>query len=364
MMLTQIVANLAGWRGWGSGAALCLVTVNVSAQDSVRYPPLSELIQIGAPQVVIGEEERGSPALFGLIRGVAVDGQGDIYVLDASDHSIRRFAPSGVHVVNAGRSGRGPGDLAEAFWLWHDGEHTLFVVDWVNGINEFDTRGRELRFRRRFAEAGGLWAACKLRGALIGAGFKDGRTLHALSPNGEITRSFGEPFQADTDLAVLRQAHMGPMVVACDDAMGRLYVSSAAHGRVRAYDTTGQLVWDADLPGFLGARTLRDARGAVVTLFPKHLIETIRPVGRAYIVVQAHHKELRRRPGSVRGDRPRGVEEDFGVLTWVLSARDGRVLTRQYGGPFLMAGTDSAVVGYDDFPFPRVFVLQVSMPRR
>lgn len=355
-MLPAIIARFLGWCGI---AMLSLVAVDVGAQDSVSYPPLSEVIRIGPPQLVIGEEQRESPALFGIIRGVAVDGQGDIYVLDASDHSVRRFGPTGQYIAKAGRSGHGPGDLAHPYSLWHDGAHTLYVVDDLNGINVFDTRNGGMVYRTRFAEERWPRSVCEVGGQFVVAGFHRGHILHVMDAARRIVKSFGDPFRADTSELVRAIANSGAVVLTCDEVSQRMYVSQGSHGRVRAYDGSGTLLWETELPGFRGSRVFREPTGAVTTVFPRHLTESIRPVGTEYVVVQAHHKE--RRPQSRRGGAiRRTIQEDRGVLTYVLSARDGRVITRQYAGPFLMAGAGGNAVGYDDEPYPRVYSLRVS----
>jgi hypothetical protein len=351
-----------GWLKWCHPVLLCAAPAMAAAQDSVAYPALSAVLRIGEPRRVIGEELRESPALFGTIRGVAMDGQHHIYVLDASTHSVRRFGPSGEYIGGAGRSGRGPGDLSDPYSLWHDGDHTLYVVDRLNGINLFDTQGRQMVFRRRFAEGRNAMAVCKVSGHLVAAGFHEGHILHALNDDGNVTTSFGNAFRPDTDAVVQRSANTGAVVLACDEVNRRLYVSQASQGRVRAYDADGSLLWESALPGFLGSQVFRDRKGAVVTVFPKHKTEALLPVGRDHIVVQAHHKERRIAPNAVRSaTRARGVEVDVGVVTYVLSAKDGRVITRQYGGPFLMARSrlGGDVAGYDDDPFPRVVTVPV-----
>jgi hypothetical protein len=254
--------------------------------------------------------------------------------------------------------------LADPYSLWHDGDHTLYVVDWLNGINVFDTQHGGMVFRRRFGEGRRAMAVCKLRGQLIAAGFHEGHILHAIGPDGGIVKSFGNAFRPDSDALVQKVGNTGSIVLACDDSNGLVYVTLAGLGRVRAYGFDGNLLWDSALPGFSGSRVFRDRKGAVVTLFPKHKTEALLPVDRDHLVVQAHHKERRIAPNAVRSvNRASGVEVDLGVLTYVLSARDGRVITRQYAGPLLVARAPAGgdVAGYDDDPFPRVFILPVSI---
>ena len=360
--MTKVTCCL--WRFWLFGLLVSAVPRLGLAQDSSEYPSLSSVLRIGAPSLTIGENHREGPALFGVIKGVAIDGHQHIYVLDASTHNVRRFNSSGQHVATAGRSGRGPGDLAQPYSIWHDGDETLYVVDLLNGVNVFGTRGSRIQYRGRFAEGRGVMAVCKLNGQLIAAGYYDKHILHALDADGRIVKSFGSAFRPDTDEVVQKDGNSGSIVLTCDEPNQRLYVAQAALGKVRSYNADGKVLWESVLPGFRGSQVFRDRKGAVVTLFPKHKTEAILPLGHDHVVLQAHHKERRMAPNATRSpDRARGVEMDLGVITYVISVTNGRVITRQYGGPFLMSRAPGGieVAAYDDDPFPRVFSLPVSI---
>lgn len=357
------------WQSSWRGALCCLFLLALGAstargQDSASYPPLADVIRIGVPRLTIGEEMQPGPALFGFIVSVTADGDGHTYVLDRGDYTIRRFSPAGEHVATAGQRGRGPGDLEEPYSLWHDGDHTLYVVDRLNGINVFDTDDSRITYRRRFLADRWPRAICRLGGRLIVAGYHNEHVVHAIDEGGQVRQSFGEPFQRDT-MALLEQvANSGSIPLACDEQAGRLYLTQGAGGHVRAYDAQGTLLWETALPGFLGSRVLRDRRGAVVVLFPKHITEAIRPIGPRHVIVQAHHKERRAHPSAIVPGRPRGMEIDLGIVTYVLDAETGHVITRQYAGPILMAAMGDELVGYDDDPFPRVFVLRATAVSR
>jgi hypothetical protein len=79
------------------------------------------------------------------------------------------------------------------------------------------------------------------------------------------------------------------------------------------------------------------------------------------LVIQARHRTRRRDPtnrtGALRVD-------DHGVVTYVLSASTGNVLTRQVGAPFFLgASSGREIIAYNDEPFPQVYLVRASAAR-
>jgi hypothetical protein len=64
-----------------------------------------------APDLTIGLTDGPEPYLFGLIRAIAVDAEGSIYVADAQAHRVRQYDASGTHVRDIGAQGEGPGEF-------------------------------------------------------------------------------------------------------------------------------------------------------------------------------------------------------------------------------------------------------------
>jgi len=75
--------------------------------------------------------------------GVATDGAGNIYILDAMDYSLKKFGPDGRLLKKAGRKGQGPGEFMAPRLLACSGERLYATDQNVFGIYVFD---RELRF--------------------------------------------------------------------------------------------------------------------------------------------------------------------------------------------------------------------------
>lgn len=102
-----------------------------SSNDFIRYK---------GSAVRIGEESIEGPDLFENVRGITLDQNGHVYVLDGGDNSIRAFSRSGSFIGRTGRSGRGPGDFTFPYAIMHDGDSTLYVTDEANGVNSTPIR--------------------------------------------------------------------------------------------------------------------------------------------------------------------------------------------------------------------------------
>jgi sugar lactone lactonase YvrE len=347
-----------------AGSAACIAGGSglLSAQNRLTYPPLDRILRIEQPRLAIGDEHRDGPALFGTITGVAMDGAGNVYVLDGIDHSVRAFSPTGTHLGSAGRPGRGPGDLNQPLSLWHDGVAKLYVVDRNEGISVFDTRDGSPRYSHRFGAELRPTAMCVLDRAILVAALRDGGVLHELSSGHVIRRSMGELFRRDTHPEIQATFDREQLVMTCDAERGRIFVAEGHHQLVRAYDGGGRVLWQTSLPDYSGYRVAPDRRlpNAVAVFWGEFTTRTLMLVEPDLLVIQAHHQTRRRDPSRSGALTP----TDHGIVTYVLSASTGAVLTRQYGVPFFLAATNgNEVAAYHDEPFPRVFLARVTAAR-
>ena len=80
----------------------------------------------------------GPVALWGP-RGIAIDRDGNILVADTGTHRIRRYAPDGTHLGDAGRPGRGVGEFDEPTGVAVGSDGSVYVADAGNArIQKFD----------------------------------------------------------------------------------------------------------------------------------------------------------------------------------------------------------------------------------
>ena len=93
----------------------------------------------------LGGAEEG-PNMLSDIRGIVVDPQGRIVVLDYATQQIEMFDSTGAHLRTIGRKGAGPGEMARANGLLRAPDGTLWVNDPSNKrFTLFDGEGNYLR---------------------------------------------------------------------------------------------------------------------------------------------------------------------------------------------------------------------------
>ena len=102
---------------------------------------------------------------------VALDGNGDIYLLGGFQKSVFRFSADGKFLNRFGSGGDGPGQLRSPFDVAVDGQGRVYVSD-SSGIHVFTGDGRylhtfapgsEIVFGLAFDDRGDLYAACRTR---------------------------------------------------------------------------------------------------------------------------------------------------------------------------------------------------------
>lgn len=76
-----------------------------------------------------GVDEEPAQATLAGVRDLAVDDDGNVYVLDAWDARIVAFAPDGAVVWSAGRAGEGPGELTRPRSVALDRSEGLYVLN-------------------------------------------------------------------------------------------------------------------------------------------------------------------------------------------------------------------------------------------
>jgi hypothetical protein len=81
------------------------------------------------PDLVIGVVEGEPWEMFGDVRGIDADADGNIHVLDFQTRDIRVFDPDGRYLRTLGGPGEGPGEISAANGLAFDADGTLWVND-------------------------------------------------------------------------------------------------------------------------------------------------------------------------------------------------------------------------------------------
>lgn len=167
--LTAFGAACGGERGPDHGWAISLDTLPSGAVRVVNAPPAGgvEPTWVVEEELRIGTLDGAGPESFGQIKGLAVDDQGRIIVLDAQAQEVRVFGADGRHLRTLGRKGEGPGEFADANGIMLAPDGRLWVVDpRLARMSVFDVeQGFQASHRWDRRSFGFIW-----NGAVDGAG--------------------------------------------------------------------------------------------------------------------------------------------------------------------------------------------------
>jgi hypothetical protein len=191
---------------------------------------------------------------------VAVDRDGNIFILDAGNARIQKFGPDGRFLATIGRKGQGPGEFIMPGDLDIDEDGNLVVSDSAQSrIHVIIGEGRDVRalimkderlYGVRALPAGGYAARASTYPLPGGAGKggppgpDDMRLFRRLDPDGGTAASFGRL----TDFGDGMTNATGNACSFDLDADGALLVSFNAQNRIEKYGPDGTLLWRADRP--------------------------------------------------------------------------------------------------------------------
>lgn len=90
--------------------------------------------------------DRDNNYLFYRIRDVAIDNQGNIFVVDAGNFRVQKFDQNGKYVLTIGREGQGPGEFERpALVKINERNGNIYVKDKGIFIEIFDREGNHIR---------------------------------------------------------------------------------------------------------------------------------------------------------------------------------------------------------------------------
>ena len=189
------------------------------------------LDQPGAVLQMFGEYGKG-PGQLDTPTGVTVEPSGHILVVDTENHRIQRFDATGKFVSSFGKVGSGPGELRRPTYAALDSAGNIFVADSDNNrIQKFAKDGRFLAQIGNIGSAPGLFAEPK------------GLTLDANDNLWVVDRRNHrlQKFSADGKLLGVLGGQGGqpgkfnfPEAVAID-VDGRIFVTDGMNGRIQVF---------------------------------------------------------------------------------------------------------------------------------
>lgn len=193
---------------------------------------------------------------FFMPSAIAVDGAGNLYVVDTGNHRIQKFGPDAKYLATFGRQGQGPGEFQYPAWLAIDAKGLIYVTDPFNqriqvltpdGKDHKVIKGLEQGAGPVFLGAGGelVTGAPRMRFMINRQDEKPAplpKLVQVLDAEGKPVRAFGEPRDFESEL--LNNA--GNEVLMTVDAAGQVYLAYTVQNRIEKYAADGKLLWRAD----------------------------------------------------------------------------------------------------------------------
>ncbi|MFZ2055234.1 MAG: NHL repeat-containing protein [Candidatus Aminicenantales bacterium] len=205
----------------------------------------------------IGEiEAKDENVAFNLPSDVALDKDGNIYILDSGNHRIQKFSPDGQYLATLGRKGQGPGEFVYPESIDIDDAGYIYVSDPRNQrIQVLTPEGKEARTVRMIDESPGI---VRLAGSgrmvmspgsmmmMFSAAEEEAKELPKLvtilDAQGVVQKKFGE--QRDYKDFLLNKAGNG--VQSTLDGKDNVYLVFSRQNRIEKFSPDGRLLWRAD----------------------------------------------------------------------------------------------------------------------
>ncbi len=198
--------------------------------------------------------ERGTgPGRFIKPVGLAVDGEGNLYVADSGNHRIQKFDSEGEFIAEVGSLGDDEGEFNEPWGVAVDTEGNLYVADtWNNRIQKFD---RDLNFLTQWGQPASdllnpkpydFWGprdvATDAEGNVWVADTGNGRVLK-FAGDGTFLASLGEPGSETRQLREPVGIEIAPN--------GDILVADAWNSRIQQFDSQFNPVAQFPMPGWI-----------------------------------------------------------------------------------------------------------------
>ncbi len=277
--------------GEGSEGAPIALPVDEYDQKRVQVTAVAQWGSLGS-----GPGQLSNP------KGLDVDGQGHVYVVDTFNHRIQVFDGQGAFVRQWGGQGNGAGQFQEPWGIAVDAEGISYVADtWNHRIEQFDAQGSFLAQWGSFGDTGGaLGDPFMLYGPRDVAIAPDGNILVSDTGNKRIVKFTpeGQFVQQWGGLGSLEGQFSEPVGVAVG-ADGQAYVADTWNQRVQRFGSgmiyAGQwpvVGWESLLPANKPYLAVDSLGNVYVTAPEYHWIARYSPTGQLLSVWGAYGTAL------------------------------------------------------------------------
>lgn len=243
----------------------------------------------------------GSAARFNQPWAVATDGDGNIYVSDSSNNTVRKISPSGVVVTLAGiahTAGLTDGPLGTGLF---GGDVMSLAIDASGNVYVADTINYAIR---KITPAGFLTTLAKLAkfpvGVAAGAGgtiyvtVQDDNSVFKITASGAVTTLAGAPSSGNADGTGSAARFSRPQGLATD-AGGNVYVADVNNSTIRKITPEGVVT---TLAGQAGTFDYADGAGSNARFYAPYGL-AVDSSGNVFVADTYNHSIRKITPGGV-----------------------------------------------------------------
>lgn len=298
----------------------------------------------GSPGSPGSHDGVGSAAQFLAPTGIALDGQGNLYVSDYRENTIRRITPAGVVTTLAGQAGvsghaEGTGTAATfdaPLGLAVDGNGNVFVADRGNNvIREISSSGVVTLFSGSGEIGGADGAGTRATfnapfGLAIDAsgnlyvGDSGNNTIRMITSNGTVATLAGDSGSGSTDGTGASASFNGPNGMATDSA-GNVYVADRNNNVIRKISPSGVV---STLAGSAGTQGSADGAGSAASFFSPTGV-TVDSAGNVYVADFGNN--------TVRRITSAGVVSTLAGTAGTAGSTDGAAASALFNAPYGLA---------------------------
>jgi uncharacterized protein (TIGR03663 family) len=253
--LTKLVRFLATrevFNPVGSSDAVMYALKDVSpgmtiGAVAVNPPPAARGYQ-SAPAllqpVAIWGEKGAGPGQLNEPRALAVDGAGNVFVIDSKNNRVEKFGPDGLAILSWGHEGSEPGNFKDPCGIAAGPDGSLYVADtWNHRVQKFDADGK---FLLEWHEQAGFWGprgiAVAPDNSAVYVTDTGNKRVVSFDPSGKQLVTWGHDGSKPGEL-------IEPVGIVVDDA-GEVIVADTGNHRVQYFDNQGKFLKEQPLSGW------------------------------------------------------------------------------------------------------------------
>ncbi len=205
-------------------------------EGQIQRIKLTRLLHFGNRGVLAGQ--------FQEPKGITVDKQGNIYVIDGKSARVQKFSPQGRYIKGWGEPGKGEGEFDKPCGIYYDPVQDLvYVADtWNHRIQVFDTEGK---FQTLWGDSTMFWAPKDVITDKYGDVYVVDTGYHRIHKfNGKNYKEiiiFGQKGNNERDF-------FEPVGITIKD--NTLYIADTANSAIKVYDTNGKFQASYPVPAW------------------------------------------------------------------------------------------------------------------